>query len=434
MAKLLLAASLALAAIPAFGAARPGEEELMDARAKLEKMLTENIIPFWHPGVIDRDNGGYKLNHDEAGRWMGPSDKYLVTQARTVWFFSRLARSKYGSEEHLRAARAGYEFLRDKMWDGEFGGFYWAVSYAGDRPTMPDKHLYGQSFALYALSQYAMASGDPEAEQLARRLFRLIDFHAHDPSNGGYVESFSRDWKPLPRGRKGYMGVGSDVKLMNTHLHLMEALTAYYLATRDLVARKRLLELIFIQSNSVVRKTVGACTDKHTLNWLPLRGPEYDRVSYGHDLENVWLLMEACRAVGLPPNILLDLYRRLFDYSLRYGFDREGGGFFSSGPIGRPADDRRKIWWVQAECMVSSLMMYRLTRDPLYFGLFRRTLDWILENQVDWENGDWHAEVGEDGRSGGRKAGPWKSPYHNGRAVLKCIELLDELMCESHSP
>ena len=66
MAKLLLAASLALAAIPAFGAARPGEEELMDARAKLEKMLTENISPFWHPGVIDRDNGGYKLNHDNT--------------------------------------------------------------------------------------------------------------------------------------------------------------------------------------------------------------------------------------------------------------------------------------------------------------------------------------------------------------------------------
>jgi len=183
----------------------------------------------------------------------------------------------------------------------------------------------------------------------------------------------------------------------------MEAFTAYYLATRDPVAGERLLELIFIQSNSVVRKTVGACTDKHTLN-------------------------------GLPPNILLDLYRTLFDYSLRYGFDREGGGFFSSGPIGRPADDRRKIWWVQAECMVSSLMMYRLTRDPLYFDLFRRTLDWIFENQADWENGDWHAEVGEDGRSGGRKAGPWKSPYHNGRAVLKCIELLDELMGESHSP
>ena len=48
----------------------------------------------------------------------------------------------------------------------------------------------------------------------------------------------------------------------------------------------------------------------------------------------------------------------------------------------------------------------------------------IAEHQADWENGDWHAWIG--GRSEG-KSGPWKSPYHNGRAVIRCLELLEEL-------
>jgi len=85
----------------------PSPQDLSRIREELEQMLNENITPFWHPIVIDTEHGGYRLNHDIKGKWKGVSDKHLVTQARTVWFFSRLARSKYGAEEHLQAARHG---------------------------------------------------------------------------------------------------------------------------------------------------------------------------------------------------------------------------------------------------------------------------------------------------------------------------------------
>ena len=76
------------------------------------------------PQGIDREHGGYRLNHDSAGRYLGDGDKYLVTQARMTWFFSRLYRLGLGDQRHLQAARHGYEFLRDKVWDQELGGFY----------------------------------------------------------------------------------------------------------------------------------------------------------------------------------------------------------------------------------------------------------------------------------------------------------------------
>ena len=406
----------------------PTQQELIQIRENLEKILSENIVPFWYPGVIDTKDGGYKLNHDAEGNWKGPSDKALVTQARTVWFFSRLYRSKYGKDEHLQAAKHGYQFLRDKMWDKEFGGFYWAVDSSGEKATASYKHLYGQSFGLYALSEYAMASGDPEAKSLAQKLFNTLELRAHDSIYGGYRESFLRDWSLPAEDVRTAMGNAPDVKLMNTHLHLMEAMTTYYLATKDPTARDRLLELIFIQSNSVVRKTVGACTDKYQLDWTPLHGPEYDRASYGHDIENVWLLMEACDAEDISNGPLLDLYRTLFNYSLRNGYDSENGGFYDSGPIGSPADRRQKVWWTQAECMVSALDMYCMTRDTLYFDCFANTFDWIMKHQVDWENGDWFPSVSESGETSGGKAGAWKSPYHNGRAVIQCLELLEILI------
>jgi mannobiose 2-epimerase len=314
------------------------------------------------------------------------------------------------------------------MWDRDYGGFYWAVNSKGDEATITYKHLYGQSFALYALSEYAMASGDRDAKALAKRIFNIIDFLAHDSNYSGYKESFKRNWTLPDENELSPMGTTRNIKLMNTHLHLMEAITAYYEATKDPVARERLIELVMIQSNSVVRKNIGACSDKYEMDWTPIDKPEYNRVSYGHDIENVWLLIEACNSLGMNNQVLVDLYRTLFDYSLKYGYDQENGGFYDSGAFNANADNRSKVWWVQAECMLSALYMYNLTSDVKYLFCFKKTLDWIMKHQVDWENGDWFSSISESGEPSGEKSGAWKSPYHNGRAVIESLELIKALI------
>jgi mannobiose 2-epimerase len=212
---------------------------------------------------------------------------------------------------------------------------------------------------------------------------------------------------------------------MNTHLHLLEATTAFFSLTGDVTARERLMELIFICSDLVVRKNLGCCTDRHRENWRPLRGREHERVSYGHDLEDIWLLVEASRAAGRPANLLMDLYGRLFDYALRYGFDCEHGGFYDSGPFGAPADQRQKTWWVQAEALVAALYMYRLTGEQIYWQCFSLTLDWVVNHQADWQHGEWFETVDRNLRPSGIKSGFWKCPYHNTRAMLQCLDMLD---------
>jgi len=432
MAHAAFAVSLALWIAASPGLPGPGKDSdqarLAESRRRIQEILDRNIIPFWYPRVIDEEHGGYRLHHDGQGKWLGPADKYLVTQARTVWFFSRLSRSKAGKKEHLAAARHGYRFLRDRMWDRSQGGFYWAVDSTGSTPRLPQKHLYGQAFGLYALSEYSRAAEDREARELADRLFRLLESKAHDKKHGGYRESFQRDWTPLPEGTRSYMALPGDLKLMNTHLHLLEALTAYYREAGDPAARERLMELLLIQSNAVVRKDLGACTDRYRQDWTRLQGPENNRISYGHDVENVWLLIEASRALNIPNGPLMDLYKTLMDYSLRHGFDAREGGFFDSGPPGKPADRLEKTWWVQSEALVAFLWMYRLTGESRYLDHFQQTLNWISLHQADWKNGDWHASISGEGKPGGSKAGPWKSPYHNGRAAIRCLEILDDLL------
>lgn len=391
---------------------------------RLEKILTANIEPFWYEKSLDREHGGYIISFDGQGKLREPVTKMIVTQARMVWLFSRLARAGYEPAKHLEAAELGYRFLKEKMWDPANGGFYWEVDATGDRKLKTNKHLYGQSFALYAISEYALASGDKEALQFAVQFFNLLEAKSHDKIHGGYVEYFAPDWTPMPADASSYMGAPGNLKLMNTHLHLLEAMTTFYRASKLPLARERLLELIDIETNTVVRKDLGACTDKYEQDWTPRLDGDFARVSYGHDIENIWLLMDACDAAGVSNYPFMDLYNTLFKYSLQYGWDEQNGGFYYTGKFRSPAEDRSKSWWVQAEVLVSSLRMYERTKDPKYLAVFESTFNFVEKNMVDWQVGEWHSTVTAQGAARGDKANPWKSGYHNGRAMIECIETL----------
>ncbi|NKB66535.1 MAG: N-acylglucosamine 2-epimerase [Candidatus Latescibacteria bacterium] len=424
--------ALLLLAAPLQGQSQaPTEQILTQSRQTLKRILFDNILPFWYPATLDSSHGGYRLNHDLQGHWQGPADKTLLTQARLVWFYARLYNSGLGDQRHLEAARHGYIFIRDHLWDPEHGGFYWAVDHTGAQATIPGKHLYGQAFGLYALAEYTRATNDTQAGQLADELFALLEEKAHDPEHGGYSEYFQPDWSLVPPDSTTFFTYNFSApttKLMNTHLHLMEAFTNYYRLDPKPLVKERLVELIGILSSKVVRQQ-GACTDAYARDWTPLQGRWYDLVYYGHDLENVWLLMEACRAAEIPLEPLLGLFHGLWDYTLEHGFDQIEGGVFNTGPLGQsaPEQGRGKIFWVQGESMLSALHMYRLTGQTRYFDYFTKILQWVVERQIDWRHGEWYEEIGADGLPKGVKAGEWKAAYHHGRATLESLLLLDQL-------
>ncbi|HUV12467.1 MAG TPA: N-acyl-D-glucosamine 2-epimerase, partial [Acidobacteriota bacterium] len=66
----------------------------------------------------------------------------------------------------------------------------------------------------------------------------------------------------------------------------------------------------------------------------------------------------------------------------------------------------------------------QMTGEVRYWEVFRKTLSWIDQYQTDREGGGWYGVVLPDGRAQGDKANIWKTPYHNGRAVLECLRIL----------
>lgn len=394
----------------------------------LEQLLSANILPFWTRHCADAI--GYRLNHDTKGCWLGPAPKGIVGQSRMVWFFSRLARTRYGRPEHLDMARRGFELLEERLLDATHGGFFWELGLDG-KVTKPHKHLYGQSFALYALSAYARASGDAAATRRACDLFERIDTHLKDPLETGWFDFRTQDWREPSTATANYLRGTSTGKTMDAHLHLMEALIEFAGIDPRPLVRHRLNELIELFLTRFFSKKNSGCLDLFTRTWQPV--PEPMPISYGHQLEAIWLLDRAAAVTGYDPALLIIFFKTLFDTTMRHGFDSRLGGFYYRGFPGSKASDRRKNWWTQAEGLVGSLTMFRLFQRTKHAEAFLKTLDWIFGYQADWRHGDWHRDLRRL-RPVGFKAYNFKTAYHNGRAMLECLEMIDAMQRESPPP
>ena len=419
-----------LARIPGAGlrlpsAANPFEMapgSIAEARRVMERVLLENVLPFWIAGVAS-PAGQYRSTSDVRGNWRPRAPRRLVQHARILWFMTQM---RERSELAATLADQGFAILVDRFLDRAHGGFHWEIDADGRHPTMPHKHLYGQAQSLYATSNFALATGRLDAIKLARETFAVIESRHKDRQELGYHEFFRADWRPAPPGNHGYLGVLPTVKTANAHLHMLEATTVYLQLTGDPIARARLEELAGILGGRALDPVHGNLLDRHRRDWSPVTEGEPNRASYGHDLELIHLLHAADRMLGAPSDGRVQVYRRWFRCAHAFGEDPVEGGLWLSGPPGRPATDRRKVWWVQAEAMLGMLRLFELTGDQACLQAFMRTLHWVLRRQIDWERGEWHAEIRGD-RVFGPKAGPWKDPYHNGRAMLEGIAILARL-------
>ena len=350
-----------------------------------------------------------------------------MLQCRQLWFFSALAERGIEQQAALRAASRGFDFLLTQLHDSHYGGFYHSASREG-RPIDRRKHVYAQSFAVYALVAYYRATGSPEALAHARALFETLLEKAHDPVDGGAFEWFSEDWTPLREAPGSGSADAPPCKTLNTHLHLLEAYGALFRVWPDAPVRAKLLELIAIATSRVLAPSVSSSIQAFDCNWRPAGTERQLRTSYGHDLEAVWLVLDTLPALGLDLGAYRAWAEAVCHCCLELAFDRRHGGFFASGRLGRRADDRTKVWWVQAEALVGLLSMFRLTGQAEYYDAFARTFHFVQHQQVA-PAGGWWARVYEDGsrRRATPRTGKWQGAYHSGRALLMCSDILQQL-------
>ena len=93
-----------------------------------------------------------------AGRWLGPANLAVVTQARMLWFFAHLQRHGRATADDAGRAERGFAVLDQRFRDPARAASS-GRSLTDYGPSKPDKQLYGQIFPLFALSEHALATG-----------------------------------------------------------------------------------------------------------------------------------------------------------------------------------------------------------------------------------------------------------------------------------
>ena len=127
-------------------------DEIISLRKEAENHLIQELLPFWTSRMKDVVNGGYLTHFDEKGNDTGEDEKSLIAQTRCLYTIASAHRAGYGDGQYAELAKHGADFLINRMWDEEYGGFYWMLNRKGNVRN-DQKIIYGHSFAMYSLSE-----------------------------------------------------------------------------------------------------------------------------------------------------------------------------------------------------------------------------------------------------------------------------------------
>ncbi|MFD2520490.1 AGE family epimerase/isomerase [Emticicia soli] len=418
------------------------KETALQLRDEIKNYLNSSLLPFWITRTVDTENGGFLTHFDQFGNDSGEDEKSLIAQSRSVFTYSSAHRAGYGGGKLAEMAKHGVDFLLDKMWDKEFGGFYWMVNRKGE-VTIDEKIVYGHSFAIYSLSEYTLATGDPRGQEYAEKVFDLLQKYAVDTNYGGYWEMFLRNWD-----LKGPGAAGGDRKTLDAHMHLMEAFTTLYECTGQQVHRRKLLEIIELLTKKIMHPEYGTGIPQFWADWSVAPQIKFDIVwgwdrftedghkasaedntSYGHNSEFAWLLMHALDILDLPYDTHREQIIKSFSHSVDNGIDWEYGGVYVEGSHAGEVYDREKEFWQQAEMLIGMLDAFQYLKDEKYWNAYVNVHRFVFDKMINHAVGEWWPLMTRQGEPIWKHMShSWKINYHDVRSMVQSVVRLNKIL------
>ncbi|WP_184545377.1 AGE family epimerase/isomerase [Mucilaginibacter sp. FT3.2] len=445
--KLKIASLLFFTGAISIASAQDNRNEKLKIAAEMQTSMVDKLLKPWYPAAIDTADGGFLSAFSYNFKPVGSQDKMIVTQARHVWSNSKAAELFPNVAWYKQGAQHGFKFLRDVLWDKTYGGFYTFTDKKGNvkQGGFAPKEAYGNSFAIYALAAYYQSSGDTSALNLAKKCFWWLEKHSHDNVYKGYYQHMQRDGTPIMRDATINPTAETGYKDQNSSIHLLESFTELYNVWPDSLLKARLNEMLLL-----VRDTIANSNGNLILffkpDWTPIsfrdssdasikRYHGLDHVSYGHNVETAYLMLEASHALGIDYNAKTEqLGKKMVDDALEHGWDNQLGGFYDEGYYfknkpGVTITEDTKNWWAQAEGLNTLLLMAaKYPNDShQYYQKFKMLWQYVQTYLIDQQNGDWY-QGGIDKQPQYKtalKGQIWKGTYHNFRALMNCIAQLN---------
>lgn len=400
------------------------------------------LLDAWFPRCMDTDHGGFLCDFDAEWNAHGAQDKMLEYQARVTRTAAQVADTLGKKEILCDAARHGFRYLSEVMWDPDHGGWFRMLDRSGAPLEAGMKHGHGTSYAIAACVECYKLIGDAHCLDLAMQGFDWMERHARDRQYGGYFPAYLRDGTAFRElgavsssGERDPLDIPYGLKDHHTLVDLMDAFADLYAATRSARVHDALDALFHLLRDRLVVPP-GASNVIYTADWRPLPAP----LRYAHSVQLASILLKTSRILNPASGAeSLEKARSLVDCTLRYAWDKDKGGIIYCGSaFGRTVGDgidmfsARKVWWSQAETLRSLAVMAESVDDDAlrrrYLDYFCRCWQYVKTFLIDTRHYGWREE-GLDTNPGGDKpkANAWKDLSHEATALLESIRCMDRL-------
>ncbi|MFN2133804.1 MAG: AGE family epimerase/isomerase [Anaerolineae bacterium] len=385
------------------------EESFSELAALYRNTLLQDVIPFWERHSVDWENGGYFTCLDAEGE-VYDTDKFVWLQARQVWTFAMLYNRWEKRDGWLRIAKHGAEFMAECGTDAD-GNWYFALDRFG-RPLVQPYNIFSDCFAAMAFSQYAVASGDEHAIEIARRSYDNVLRRRTDPKG---------QWNKVYPGTRPLKTLAVPMILANLTLEM-----------EWLLGRERLDEVL----DETVGEVMTGFLDQDRLLMFENVTPAGEHVDCfdgrllnpGHGIEAMWFMMDVARRQD--DRALIERAVDVVLSTLNFAWDEEYGGiYYFMDADGRPPlqlEWDQKLWWVHLEAMVALAMGYALTERKECIEWYEKVHAYAWSRFSDPDHGEWYGYLNRRGEVLlPLKGGKWKGCFHVPRAMYMCARLFE---------
>lgn len=375
--------------------------------------LKNDIIPFWLQHGLDTEHGGVYTCLDRDGS--------LMDSTKSVWFqgrFGFIAAYAYNNIEKnfqwLDASKSCIDFIEKHCFDSD-GHMFFTVSSEG-HGIQKRRYVFSECFAIMAMAEYSLASGDKSYAVKALELFKRTR------------EMLSRPGFLLPKtAEKGYSH-SITMMFINVIVVLKKVINGPQL-DEQLISSRELIETKLLKPEF---KTIMESVDENGNVRNTISGRV---INPGHCIETSWFLMEAAPLYKDSQNVI-DLGLKVLDWDFEWGWDNEFGGIINFRDCRNfpPQDYSQdmKFWWPQCETIIASLYAYKITKDDKYLEMHRKANDWTYAHFPDSEYGEWYGYLHRDGTvAQSAKGNIFKGPFHIPRMMIRSYLLCNDILKEN---
>ncbi|NOZ70341.1 MAG: AGE family epimerase/isomerase [Chloroflexi bacterium] len=388
------------------------ESRLVDLLAIYRAELLERTVPFWLEHAIDWEYGGILTCISDEGKVLS-TDKYMWSQLRAIWTFSALYNRIDARKEWLEVAKQIVDFVKKNGRDEE-GRWVFAVDKDG-HVLQGATSIYTDGFAIYGLTEYARATGDEEAIDLALATYGNVEERLTRPG------SYETAPYTIPAGAKAHavaMIFALAFHELGHYLHDEDILAAAHFQAEEVMT-------------AFLRPEQHLLYEYVTLDNHLLDTPQGRTIVPGHAIESMWFMIHIYQHWQEETRIRQAI--EAIRWHIEFGWDEEYGGIF----LARDAAGHKpwwpfadsKLWWPHTEALYALLLAYELSGERWALDWFERVHSYAFSHYPVPKYGEWRQKLDRQGRPFTETVAlPVKDPFHLPRALINCIHILARLV------